>query len=185
MACAADTICVDLGANVGDITLRMAESGARVIAFEPDPWAVATLRAAAGHLDVEIVAAAAGLTDGTVGIYRHRDFDRDTARASQSTSTFAEHGDVTPDVAVTVRQIDLAAWLKALDAPVHILKIDIEGGEVALLERLLEDRDLLDRIGFVFAEMHDWIVPSLADRVRVLRRRTRYMHAPVFDLDWR
>jgi len=182
---AAGSTCIDLGANVGDITLTMAEHGARVFAFEPDPWSAAAWRTrTAGLNGVELVEAAAGVTDATVRIYRHRGFGADPATASLSTSTWAEHGDVDGASGFAVRQIDFPAWLRALDTDVHILKIDIEGGEVPLLESLLDDSRLAARIGFVFAEMHGWIVPSLADRILALRRRTRPMRHPVIDLDW-
>ena len=31
--------CIDLGANIGEFTRKMASGAKQVIAFEPDPWA--------------------------------------------------------------------------------------------------------------------------------------------------
>lgn len=39
----AGDLCIDLGANIGSITKRMAMTGADVISFEPDPGAFAAL----------------------------------------------------------------------------------------------------------------------------------------------
>ena len=36
--------CIDLGANVGEYTRKMAVSAKRVIAFEPDSWCLTALR---------------------------------------------------------------------------------------------------------------------------------------------
>ena len=38
-------VAIDCGANVGDISKRLLASGADVIAFDPEPWAVEKLRA--------------------------------------------------------------------------------------------------------------------------------------------
>ena len=40
--------CVDLGANVGKYTRRMAAWAGHVVAFEPDPWALDALEASLG-----------------------------------------------------------------------------------------------------------------------------------------
>ena len=34
-------LAIDCGANAGDISARLLERGAEVIAFDPEPWAVA------------------------------------------------------------------------------------------------------------------------------------------------
>ena len=47
--------CMDLGANVGKYTRKMASVAKRVIAFEPDPWACAELRANVADLDNVII----------------------------------------------------------------------------------------------------------------------------------
>ena len=53
--------CNDLGANIGSYTRKMALQAKRAIAFEPDPWACAELRANLADLDnVRIENAAAG-----------------------------------------------------------------------------------------------------------------------------
>ena len=43
--------CIDLGANVGEYTRKMASGTKQVIAFEPDPWSLAALHANTADLD--------------------------------------------------------------------------------------------------------------------------------------
>ncbi len=38
----AGDLCIDLGANIGEITCRLAATGSDVISFEPDPGAFAS-----------------------------------------------------------------------------------------------------------------------------------------------
>ena len=37
-------VAIDCGANVGEVSARLLETGADVIAFDPEPWAVERLR---------------------------------------------------------------------------------------------------------------------------------------------
>lgn len=82
--------CIDLGANVGEYTRKMAVKARRVIAFEPDPWAHARLQEnVAGFDNVKIENVAAGTRDGTVLLYRRTGFDSNPASNSQSSSVVA------------------------------------------------------------------------------------------------
>lgn len=181
----AGTTCIDLGANLGKFTELLAAHCDRVIAFEPDPWTAARLRENLAHLDnVEVIEAAAGTQDGTLSMYRARAYDSDPEKHSESTSAFAEKLNIDPDRRIDVRQVDFPAFLKGLPTRVGLLKIDIEGAEVALLEALF-DHPALDRIDRIFCETHETRLPALARRTAALRRRARTMTRPVVDMDWR
>ena len=184
LAGARGKVCIDLGANMGIYTRQMAEAGARVYAFEPDPWTAAKLRQNLVGLDnVTVIEAAAATREGTMSLYRHPGFDDDPEFASLSSSTVAEKLNVDTDTAISVRAVDFPAFLAGLDADIAVIKMDIEGGEVALLEALL-DHPVLSRIGAVFVETHENRVPALAARTRALRRRTAAMTRPVINMNW-
>lgn len=177
-------VCVDLGANVGTFTRRMAARAARVVAFEPDPWTAGELRRRLADLDnVEVIEAAAGTREGTLTMYRAPEYDGDPAKGSESTSSFAEKRNVDPDKTIEVREIDFPAWLAAQDTPVRLLKIDIEGAEVPLLEALL-DHPGLGKVEMIFCETHETRLPMLAERTEALRRRAASMTTPKINLDW-
>ena len=70
--------CIDLGANIGKYTRKMAREAKEVIAFEPDPWAYAALQQNVTDLDnVKVENAAAGINERTVLLFRHADFEND------------------------------------------------------------------------------------------------------------
>lgn len=177
--------CIDLGANVGHYTRRMASVAKEVIAFEPDPWAYSALRNNVADLDnVRIEKVAAGTREGTVRLHRHARFQEDPALYSSSSSVIASKRNVSDEMAVVVHQIDFIAYLRMLDEEVGILKIDIEGAEVELLETLLDESDILRRIDYIFAETHESRIPGHEPRVRMLRERAIRLTKPNINLYW-
>lgn len=182
-------LAIDLGANVGLFTQRMAATGADVVAFEPDPHAFALLSdRVQGLPNVTLLAAAAGDAAGTLMLYRHRDFDArpDHRTTSSSIVTGKAKMDETGGIAVEV--IDFAAWLGAQNRPVALLKVDIEGAEVALLERLL-DTPQASLVARAFVETHERIIPHLRARTAALKARTASRMAagqtrPDINWDW-
>ena len=177
--------CIDLGANIGTYTRMMATEARQVIAFEPDPWTHATLRANLSDLDnIRIENAAAGTSESTVLLYRHPGFETNPAAHSQASSVVARENLVVSEGAVEVRQIDFIRYLEELDEDVGILKVDIEGAEVELLEALFDRPDMLRRIAYIFAETHERMYADHKPRVEALRERARRIERPRIDLDW-
>lgn len=118
---------VDVGAHLGHFTLpAAARAGARgrVFAFEPNPETVALLRAnvAANGFADRVAVVPAGVGDGCG---RRRLFLGETGTTS---SLFDQGSNRCADVDSTTLDDALPA-----DARVDVLKIDIEGGEVAAL----------------------------------------------------
>jgi FkbM family methyltransferase len=119
--------CVDVGANIGVHTVRMARlagRGGEVIAIEPDPDVVRRARrnVALNRLsNVRLVHAAASERAGQMRLYRPSPRDTNRARASLLHHAYLT-GDATTVPVVTVD--DLCAG-----APVALIKIDVEGHE--------------------------------------------------------
>ena len=179
------TTCIDLGANLGVYTRMMASHARQVIAFEPDPWTLAELRANVADLhNVKIENAAAGTSEKSVYLYRHPNFEEDPVSCSEASSIIASKKDITTEGALEVRQVNIVRYLEDLDADIGILKIDIEGAEVSLLEALFDRPDLMRRISHIFAETHEWLIPAHKPRVRALRARARRMELPFINLYW-
>jgi hypothetical protein len=96
----------------------------------------------------------------------------------------SEKRNVDASAPLEVQEVDFARWLGDLDAEVAVVKIDIEGAEVALLERLF-DAPAFARVGHVFVETHESRLPHLAARTEALRARAAGMTRPVVNMDWK
>ncbi|MGI1662803.1 FkbM family methyltransferase [Palleronia sp. KMU-117] len=178
-------VAIDLGANIGEYSQKLAKSAGRVYAFEPDPWALEQLRANTRHLsNVEIIEAAAGPRPGKVRLYRHPGFEDDPILNSQSSSIMETKNNISTDDYFEVEQVDVIQFIRDLDEPVGILKVDIEGAEVDLFEALFDQPDVLNKIHFIFAETHETKIPGHEPRVAALRERAKRIARPEIDLNW-
>lgn len=177
--------CIDLGANVGKYTRIMASEAKQVIAFEPDPWTCALLRDNLADLDnIRIEPVAAGTSERKVPLYRHPGFAENPVYHSQSSSVVARGGLIIADGTVEVRQIDFIRYLEDLNEDIGILKIDIEGAEVELLESLFDKPTVLKRIAYIFAETHERAYEDHGPRVATLREMAGQTERPQINLDW-
>lgn len=179
------TVCIDLGANVGEYTRLLARRADKVISFEPDPWSFSQLKKATADLsNVELINAAVGTKTGSVMLFRHKDFGEEKLINSQSSSVLKQKQNVSTADAIEVEQIDFLAFLRTLEGDVGILKVDIEGAEVELLEALFKDDALLSKIHYIFVETHERIIPEHVERVAALRRFAHRCSSPVINLYW-
>ncbi|HZY86335.1 MAG TPA: FkbM family methyltransferase, partial [Gemmataceae bacterium] len=141
---------LDGGSNIGLAIIYFKQLYPRgtVVGFEPDPKACAALRAnlsAFGLSDVEVHAAALWKEAGTLPFLPD---DADGGRVVETGPA---------GVSCSVAAVRLRDYL---DRPVDLLKLDIEGAEIEVLD---DCRDRLANVHNLFVEYH-----SFADRPQAL-----------------
>ncbi|HEY7647078.1 MAG TPA: FkbM family methyltransferase [Hyphomicrobiales bacterium] len=178
-------IVIDCGANVGEVTNTFAQTQATVYVFEPDPYCFSILEKRFSDCsNVKLFNKAVGIENGAIKLYRAENFTADPEFLSQSSSVYISKKNVCDLNAFEVEQIDFIAFVQALPSRVAILKIDIEGAEVPVIEHLL-DTNAIERIDYLFAETHEKQIPELAERTVALRKRIAVERYSNIDLDWR
>ena len=181
----AGDLCIDLGANVGEMTTRFAAKGADVIAFEPDPDTFARLQKNTSRFDtVTAYQKATADKPDRLMLRRSAHYDKDPERYSVAASLVRDDHKVDASNAVEVEVIDFPAFLAELDRDVRILKIDIEGSEWDLLEALSKT-PAFDRIDSIFVETHERFDPAaIIPRAERLHRLAEGRARPYVDLYW-
>lgn len=173
---------MDLGAYRGDtIELAMLTCDPFDVyhAFEPFRGSFEAMRRAfAGRPEVVCHHAAAGTADGETKLFLHRGttglFSRlfGNSNAAEGHSTMSGKSNVDPGTYETVPVVDLSRWLRETVRPEDdvTLKVDIEGAEYDLLEKLLADGTiaLVDRL---YCEWHRHKVPIAEGRQEALVER--------------
>jgi len=175
---------IDAGANFGRITLHLIGRGARVQAFEPNPVAFRHLQIAFGnHPQVECIQKGLSDHNGSAKLYLHKKQADDALHYSEASSLLADKRNVDPGNAVEIELVDIAEVVSAAKGQVRLLKLDVEGAEFAILNRLI-DTGLIHRIDQVFCETHEGKIPSLREAARELHQRLDREGIRHVNLDW-
>lgn len=179
-----DDLAIDCGANVGEMTAILARDGAIVHAFEPNPHAFAALSSRfSGEPNVICHQAAVSNHDGRMWLYLHANSSQDEVFWSNGSSLLADKPNISTDRSIEVEVIDLAEFLISLGKPARVLKLDIEGAEIEVMNHLI-DRNCLSRAQNIFVETHEAKIPSLVAPTRALQDRLAGLGATHVRLDW-
>jgi FkbM family methyltransferase len=163
-----DSIVLDAGAYTGEWAQEILDRYHPIIhAFEPDPRNFKRL-AKRGLANERLIPHEFGLGDSN-----------ETARMPlelMGSSTFSATGDK-PWAEVALSDI-AEVWTSLELGRVDLMKINIEGAEFPLLERMIET-DLLKNVGCFMIQFHEWH-PGAYHRRRKIRKALRRSH----KLDW-
>ncbi len=177
-------IAIDCGANIGEISYKLAKTGAKVYAFEPNPFAFEKLVNRTKSLsNVECVNKGVWDRNTTTRLYFHQQAKNDEAFWSFGSSIMKNKGNVDQSRSVEVELIDLTEFIEKLDQPVDLLKIDIEGAECELLEKFLE-KDLQEKVRLTLVETHDSKIEGQKLKTDRVRRIIREKGVTNIKLSW-
>ncbi|RVO81090.1 FkbM family methyltransferase [Sinorhizobium meliloti] len=155
---------IDLGANVGETIANFAEKNpeALIYGFEPNPSLAQNLRARFNGDSVLIFEKAAWILDGVKRFYLGHDLSSTLIDGKRSMPDYPEF-EISYEKYVLVETIDLSRWLlDTFTENVHItMKIDIEGSEYKLLQRML-DTDAIDLVKTIYCEFHYDRFPAIS-----------------------
>lgn len=179
---------LDCGANVGTISALLAQTGANVLAYEPDPFAFSELRKTCKDLpNVTLHNAAVGVTAGSIRLMRSSNFDENPAGASVKSTIIPGGRMIDEREGVEVSLLcfpDIVRELTSKGAEIALIKMDIEGAELDILEAL-ETQGLFDSIQCLVVETHERKFKALRPRYRALRQRLADgPYAGRIYLDW-
>ncbi|MCC5871147.1 MAG: FkbM family methyltransferase [Gammaproteobacteria bacterium] len=176
-------IAIDCGANVGDVTLAMASGGATVHAFEPFPEAFAVLARRTRDLpNVHCHQRAVADRSGSTRLFLHRHRSDDPLKHASGSSLLATKHNLDPSRFIDVEMVALTDVIHDLGT-VNLLKIDVEGFEIRLLNHLL-DTGAINAIDQVFCETHEFKVAGLYRDLKRLRQRLKAAGIDHVNLDW-
>ena len=182
--CGKEDILIDLGANIGEITSRLAKTKAKVFAFEPDPVAFKIL-SRRFRLIKNVICINKGVMAlaGKLELYPCNPNQTDRVQASVG-SSFLPQKNQTKSSIGAVECIGFNDFICELNAPIKFVKMDIEGAEVEVLNSII-DFGTYRVIHKMAVETHDQQIPSLKEETDSLRERIlSYELAEKINLGW-
>jgi FkbM family methyltransferase len=169
-------IVIDCGAHIGSITSKLARTRATVYAFEPNPFCYRLLAKRFRFLS-NVHLMNAGVMDRpcklTFRVPRaHETYDAVAAATAGSFEPDAlDQGRYEIDE-TDVECINLIDFLRGLKRRVRFIKLDIEGSEIGILNKMI-DTGTINLVDQFAVETHERQIPRLADETAALRERVR------------
>ncbi len=175
---------LDCGANVGLITRYLATTGAQVIAFEPDPRAFAILNKRCGHLP-NVTLRHEGVWDkqDLLPLFDHAEGKDDEAAFTVGSSLIAAKKNINTAKSRQIPLIDLIEFLRAQPKKVSLIKLDVEGAEIAILQKIIREKawNLFDRL---YVETHETKIPEQLPELLEIKKILANNRVSHIKLNW-
>lgn len=179
-----NSVVIDCGANVGFFSSKMAKQGAVVYAFEPNRFAFSELvEKSKKYPNIKPINKAVGVKNSAMKLYMHKNSDEDPIKWSTGSSLLENKANIDKQNYVDVEVIDIIEFINGLKQRIDIIKIDIEGFEIDVLNKII-DASLYNKVGMIFVEVHDHKIPELVDVTEDLRQRIKRECINNINLDW-
>ena len=163
------SLVLDCGANIGEISQQFLNTGAEVIAFEPDPTAFALLeKRFSGKQGIQLINKAVWTEDTRLTFYLHEDRKEDLAELTVSSSVYANKKNVSQEYKLEVEALDLIDFIEKLDRRVSLIKIDIEGAETDILFKMIE-AETYKKFDLAVVETHESKIPGQDKEIEKIR----------------
>ena len=120
---------------------------------------------------------------GIKKLYFHSNHNDNPLYYSTSSSLISDKKNVNKSNFENVQVLALTEYIDNLNKGIYILKIDIEGEEVNLLEELI-GKEVYKRIKYIFVEPHQKQIQSLDDKFDELNKLIKTRKITNIYLNW-
>jgi FkbM family methyltransferase len=178
------SLVLDCGANVGHISKLFASTGATVISFEPDPVAFKELSERCGtKKNVTLIQKGVWDKNTSIQLFAHKESNGNEASYTVGSSIVAEKINVSTDKGQSIEVIDLVEFMQQQNRKIDLVKLDVEGAEIEILQRILatDSWNLFDRM---YVETHETKIPSQLEPLQKIKNEIKAKGITNIRLNW-
>jgi len=178
-------VVIDIGANVGIVTEILAKRALTVHSFEPNSSSFKKLKLLSKkYNNINFYNSAASSANQKLKLYLHKDTSHKEEDLSQSSSLLKNKPNVSEYLYEEIQAIDFAKFILSLNTNIQLIKIDIEGYEIELINFLL-DKNVLGNVKKIFVETHEQKFRDLIEPTERLKKRIkREGYQNKFSYEW-
>lgn len=177
-------VVIDCGANIGVVSGYFASKGAKVYSFEPDPNAFKRLSSRfEQNQNVECINKGVWKEKSRMKLYFHAESADDNISWSVGSSFIKEKGNISSEKYVEVDLINLSEFINELKTHIRVLKIDIEGAEIEVLNKLI-DSEQFRKVDRILVETHETKIPGQELELDKLKNRLKAEGIKNINLNW-
>ena len=179
------SVIIDCGANIGAISKPLLQYNPKqIICFEPNPVAFSKLKENIGdNKNVTLYNQAVGIQKEVLKLYKHQAAGQNELHHSVSSSLLATKANVNTDDYYEVDVINFIEFLEKIEGEVYILKVDIEGAEVSLLNGII-DSGVHSKVKYIFVETHENTLPELKESTLALIQKAKSKRIKNIYFNW-
>jgi FkbM family methyltransferase len=179
-----ESIVIDCGANIGDITKKFAATGATVHAFEPDPLAFDLLKRRF-ETRPNVILYKKGVWDKETDItlFTHKDQQNHELAYTVGSSIISNKINIDQGKKQTIQVIDLSDFIIKLGKRVNLIKLDVEGAETAILQKIIND-ETYRLFDMMYVETHETKIPGQVQELNSIKQIMKEKNITNIKLNW-
>ena len=178
------SLVIDCGANVGHITKLLSSTGAKVIAFEPDPIAFEELRKRCGRKkNITLIQKGVWCKNSHLQFYAHKESTGSETSYTTGSSIMAEKNNICVTKGQSIEVLDLVEFMKEQKQKIDLVKLDVEGAEIEILHHIIDKEGwlLFDRM---YVETHETKIPSHLAQLQLIKQQLKEKGITNIKLNW-
>ncbi|MFJ7928502.1 FkbM family methyltransferase [Peribacillus sp. NPDC096448] len=178
------TISIDCGAHVGNVTEKMAEKGALVYAFEPNPIAFEKLKNRfLNYSNVICFNQAVWHKNDKIFLYFEKGASQYPIENCVGSSIISYNPYIDQKDSIEIEAVDFTEFLNKIGKKIKLVKLDIEGAEFDVLKKMI-DLNLHENIETIVVETHEWLIPEMKSAAENLKELIRERNITNIFLNW-
>jgi len=178
------SIFIDCGANVGHISKLISITGATIYAFEPNQIAFEILqRRVRNKKNVIVIQKGVWHENASLSLFHHKDSQNNEAAFTVGSSIIQNKMNINTEKAERIEVIDLVEFIQKLGKKISLIKLDVEGAETKILEKIMKTKAylLFDKM---YVETHESKIPLQKKDLDVIRKEMILKGVKNIKLNW-
>jgi FkbM family methyltransferase len=179
-----NSLVIDCGANVGYISKFLARTGAQIISFEPNPTAFKFLyKRCKDFKNIKLIQKGVWDKNATIRLFSHKNSKGNEEEYTVSSSIKADKKNIDTEKGEIIEVIDLVDFMKNQTQKIDLIKLDVEGAEIEILNQILATGswNLFDRM---YVETHELKIPSQQSELKKIKTELKLKGIRNIKLNW-